>query len=639
MKKQLFLLLALVYSLIIVSGVSYALSHSPKSIDVTWIKGEEQPSDIYINFTGDPNKTIDVTLTKQGDNADFYSLSPTTFSLVNGSSEVVTVSFNIPSTVSEGTYSGKIYYGSDSEDYIPIYITVQESESSEGCKITTPFPEYVFSIKQNTEPYTDTYTFRISSECVGGVEIDTIKTSGTQLMSSGWQPIRITGGIPTGHKEPGESFDVTVEFDVSELQKGTYTSYLIVSGTYNDTSITSTIKFQITVVESGTPIQNFSSLSPPTFDDIPSTLVLNNTYSIVARYVNPNLEIHVEPNPYIYGISVEISDGTWKYTFKPVKTGDTIIKVWAEYQGAIIGTPFIKNVTISESQLESSQVLKFKFYPDLSELTDGSTLRVLLADNVTDNIITNFKLFLNGQELENNSFVVHSGETYHLVGTAPGYHSIETTITVNPKYVTLTIQPATPYEGDTINITTNPANATIYVNGTPITGNLYKVNSPGLYIIEAKYPGYEAAVYNLTVKKKIELINVPLNLKDTNNNGILELKRGQQYTFTISQEPEQYLKVIFTSYDGIPVSYAESETSTITFTPNDYGTYEIVADGKTIYKFEVPKRTLNLGNIWFWIILSLIIIGIAVIFMSKHSTPSSYPYVSSSESQDILVSP
>lgn len=629
MKK--IILIGLIFGLFLIPFVS-ALSVQPPAIERDYVLGDDQPESMIINFSNlVENTDVSVTLSEEGGTMDFIEVSPTSFTLINISTQIVTASFNIPPTTTPQLYSGKIKY---LDTYLPVYINVKPAQTVGQCRIISTFSEYAMSIKKGSPSFQNTYNFKISKYCTEGVDITDIYPSGQITMTdSGYGPIRVTGGIPKDFKEPDESFQVTLEFDSTELSMGTYVTYLILGGIAEDETITSIIKFTITVVGEATPVGDV--ITQPVFDPIPVELTLNNSYILVARSVNPNIQIRVEPNEFLKGEYTEMSDSTWRWHFSPLEIGNTVIRMWAEYLGGIIGEIQEQEVRITSVTPPAGGInLSFQFFPSLEELQDGSTLTVLVVDAKTKSVPTNFNLYLNGVELESNSFNVSVGKEYNLRGTVPGYLDVEKTfnITVQQKSITISFSPSSPKIGDNVSITTNPANASLFLDGSAI-GNSFVKNTEGNFTIKATLDGYVDTEKSVMIVTGLSLTYVPV-LEDTDQDGYAELKKDENYIIEWNQPTNSYIMFKEKGSDEY-ITLVESSTNKIEFSPEKPGTYIVNSNGID-YKYYELQGSDWFGwakRNWLWIGIMVAIIAVYFFFRSHSGKPKEQMVMNLGESE------
>jgi len=562
------------------------------AIDFQFTTGNSTPT-FARTFTNYDNETFSMALNVTGDGKDFIQLSISSVNFVGNSTSNLQVTFNIPSSTTPNLYSAKINYFNG---YIPVYINVKQPENPQDCRIIATPSEYEYSVRKGTLPYTQDFPFRISSKCKDGVEITDLKVSGGILLPSGFQPARLTGGLPKGFHDGGESSSYSLEFDVSELTVGTYTSFVTITGIGDDESLTTSIKFKVTVVGVATPVGDI--ITPPIFDPIPAELSLNNSYTITARNVNPNIKIHIDPNEYIYGENVDIAGDSWVFKFRPAKIGNTVLRVWAEYQGGQIGEPLTQEVRIISTRPSVGGVnLSFQFFPEIANLKPGDKLTVLLKDSKNGNIVTDAQIYVNGVVLTGNTIDgVASGTTYTLAGTSLGYNTLETTFSISSQGLSVSISPSSPQVGDSITFSTE-SNATIYWNDAVIT-NPYVANTAGTFSLRVSKDGFADYNTSVTVLETLSFLTaIPERIKIGEVVGI-DLNRAVPWSVIYATE---------NSTEVSPTLLFSDNTPRIQFVPQEKGFYQLQVNNAVIKSWTVGGFN--------WAILFYVLIGAVVLFI------------------------
>ncbi len=591
MKKLIFIPIFLLLLISIV--VAKDLTISPTIIDKTYEIGNVSLSSTSIDFTNsDVNDSFTLTFSTEGNVASFLSLSPSSLSFSGSESKTLIVNYNIPDTTNPGLYSGKIWYGTGSE-YIPVYIGVLQQQTSEECRIVLSPSSYSYTIKKGTPTYTQAYSFRIPTICSQGAEITDISVSGSVLSDAGWEPLRLTGAIPTGEISGGTSVPFDIEFSSQDLASGTYSPKVSISGIdlKTDKVISNILDFKIQVVGTATPIPDV--ITPPIFDPIPQDIALNETYNIVARNVDPNIEIIIEPNEFIYGEKVELSSDTWTYKFRGVKVGNTILRVYASLLGGVIGTPVEQEIRVIQGTLPTGSTnLTVDFFPSLENIQPSQEVRVLVKDKKNNNAITTYTLWLDGTQIEGNAFNPIQGSQLRV--SSPGYNDYIHTFTISKKTLVLGITPSSPIFGDNVTISVigdgvNIINESIVtLNGASI-GNSFTVDSYGVKAIRATHANYEPASMNLTIPEPISAITtIPLETDLALNEEInIELNRDTPWTVWFYEEGDETNKEVINS----------GTSNLVYFTPEDSGFYYVeTEDGQLPLAYWEIK-----GGIFKWI--------------------------------------
>lgn len=578
----------------------------PYSIDVTYYKGDEQPLSIILNLRGIDES---VSISKSDDISDLISLNDTSLYFPNvTTTESIKVDFNIPTDKAVGLYDGKINYGSN---YFPVYINIKKEET--GCKIIVPFEQYSYSIKRDTSPYQQDFSFKIASACLSGVTISQVKEDQVIRMESGFQPIRLSLGIPSGDMDSGTSTSYTLEFDVSELAKGTYTSSVIISGTdkSNDESITKVIKYYITVVgqKPGPYSGNVSTITTfPTCSPSATNLQVNETYQINCdNVIDPNIKVNFQPDlRYFEGVKLETNEDTNQVTwsFKPRKIGNGQIIVFYELGNAPIGPINEYNFKISYGPVSSGTNLTFDLYgpegkiDDCGNLRDDDKLVILPKDNL-GNVIAGYTIYKSGEELDGNSFIVESGKEYSLSITAPGFNSVEYVCSILNPEMSVTIVDYNGYDyeiNDEIDVS-GVDNATFYFNNNEVSLP-YTLTSAGDFSVKVSKKGYRDYEGVITVYEPFKVLTtVPSSLK---------LK--EQYILDFNRATPWYVSFKENNKTGIPTTtYASSNSERLEFTPDKKGIYSVYVRNTLLYVYD-NSSFFKLWMLW-------VVIGIVAVFL------------------------
>lgn len=604
-----------------------SLSTTTTSLATEYTIGGQQPASIPIIVKNNDNDTFSVFTSKNGNVALNFNLDAGTLLFQGNTSATVNILFNVSSP--EGVYSGNIVIDTLS---IPIFLVVKPNPSAptgsqNNCTITAGFPEFVTSIKKSIKPSTNDFNFNVDSSCVGGVIVNDIKSVGTILLDSGYEPIRLVGGIPKGFHSAGSSFTISIEYDVTDLETGTYTPAVLVTGQNGGKSVGAQMKFLVTVVGQASPVPQGTSISPPTFDSIPSPMSANQSYALTANNVNPNVKMKVEvtPSDIIYGETTETSGTSWIWKFHPVKTGTVKIKAYGEYNGGIIGIPLEREINIVASGVQTGTTLDFKFFPEISTLKSGDNLTILLLDHNTQSIIPNFDLYINGVKSLNIVFI-EGGKNYSIIGSAPSYLSKEYTFIISPKTVTLSLSSGEIKISETLFITTDPSDAVVTLDGVTLENKTYSTDKLGDYTLKASKTGYFDAIATFKVINPLIVVKEP-ELLNQDEDLYNELVSGQAFAMEFNKVASWV--VYKTGEDNKEELVQSGEGTTLSFTPSGKGTYRIEADGTTIrtYEIEGAKWLKWFDFAWYWWVI--VPVGIFVLLKirggKKRSKSFGYP--------------
>jgi len=584
----------------LISGVYADIIPDKNYVDVTYYIGGSQPQDVVITLSNDKNETVEFSVTKSGTASDFFTFEPTDFVIQNLSSDTLTIMFNIPNTTQPGLYKATINY-----EYgeIPVFITVQQQTTSE-CRLIPTITSYIQRIEQDASPYTEKFNIKVSSGCVGGVDITDVFLLDTTQTSEGQKPIRLSGSQSLGFKMPGETATFTVEIDVSGLPTGTYSPYAKIIADYNGNTISTTIDFEITVVGSASPITG--EIKPPTYE-IPSQVKAGEEFEIKAIDVDPNIDVYLFPEEFLTGVSVEETADRWIWKGYINETGDYTIRITSFYKGGMIGGVYKKDIkVVGVSYSGSSGYLKFDFFPKVEELGDGDTVNILCRDNKTNDIV-NCEIYLNGALIQNHSIVVNAGNEYCLSATSPGYSTLDYCFNITPKELKIIVTPEEPVVGDIITIetrdptTNNPVQSTIIFDGKVFEGSVL-VQTEGNHTIEANAQGYTPTKKVIVVKKGIYIMSAPKEIQ-LNVNQTIVLSGNATWKVAF-EDTETHATTII----------AEGNNDRVTFLPQNAGIYRIYVNEEQIRVYKIEG--LKIPQEWLMVIAG-VVFAIVIIFIVK----------------------
>jgi len=571
-------------------------------IEIHYTLGDPQPSPITINFFNTENESLTLTLTKSGDSAQFFNLSTNTLTFQTNESKPLDISFFIPQTTQPGYYTGSIEISpSDKVLYssIPVYISVSSQQVQ--CRLYPEITSYTTRIQQGAPPFTQRFNIRIGSGCVGGVELTGVYLMDVVQTAEGTKPIRKIGGESLGFKEPGDIAFFNLEFDVSDLNPGTYTPWARIIGIYNDQPIETEIHFIITVISG--PISPITNITEEPDWDIPSVISAGETFRIIVRHVNPNLQPYIFPNEALIGKGVEVSGDTWEFKFVANKTGKIKIKYCVMYRGAQFGRVMEKEITVTGGgTIQSSTEMKFDFFPLPEEWRPGMTVSILCRDKGNNNIVP-CDIYLNGVKLNGNTFTIeNAGDTIFLSAVNPNYKTLDFNYTIPLPKILLFYEPLNPEVGDTISVscqdeyTRKEINCTLFLDGREV-GKSFEATRAGNFTLKAYAENHESAEKVITITSFPSITYAPekLSLGDT---ALITLDKETEYTVTYRPDAT-----------SPPETLVRGTGANVTFVANKPGIYSLYLKDKKVKVYEVkPAFILNQKTI-------LTIIGIVGIIL------------------------
>jgi len=596
--KKIYLTLLSIF--LLCSFVCATLEVSPSSKTINANPGDSK--DVTFTFTADSNTTFMISK-GAGSIGSWVEFSKYDFSLQEGETAFTTMTINIPEDAQAGSYTITPSFG-DVTATITLNVEGEQQVSpSSSCNIDI-FPTILTNVKVKQG---DSKTRNIQLT-VPSCYSSPLTVQGVALQTDE-QPIQL-GELNLGTIQPGNSVQIPIEINAEGISTGQYSDtlqFLLYNSTGNKINVPS-VSISVLVSAGIQPITNFSFSELPTCSLDSIELNLNNTYKLTCTNTNPNIQINpVINDQMIKGIAVEETSSQYIYKFKPIKIGTTEIIARFLYKNAQIGTPFRQEIKISPSgnSAISGINMKFEFIPDLDSAGDGEEIIVHAVDNKTNSYIENAKIYLDGV-LINNSFIIQARRNYTLRATAPGYLDYVQNIYINPKPIKIELNPSSGWiEGEQIQITTTPPNASLFYDGVKLDGNIIENPTAGNHTIEAIYQGYQTTIMNISVSESVSIISNP------------EFKKGVEQVFVLSREADWQVLYAKNSEDMFQ-NYLNGTGDKIVFTPKKEGVYQIKINGNVKYTKELKGFSItSFFNHWYWYIVFGLIIVIIIYVVRK----------------------
>jgi hypothetical protein len=623
------LILFLILAVILAGSVKAEISVNPSTIYFDYTIGMDTSKEQIINLTNlDTGGTVRYSATdiRIVNYTNWLKLNETrgNLSRYNASSSVknstlllkLTMS-NISTSVTEGIYTAQFMYGSAHKD---ILIQIRRT-TAQGCRIDPIVTNYITTVKTGTNPFVKTFSVVISSECTGPVDIKTPQLIGVTETSEGAKPIKLSGALSLGLKDPGREAAFDIEFDVTGMQSGLYQPKIIIPGYYNGVKLQGIIDFSVYVSTSLTPTTD--ELKPPTYS-IPETIRVKDPFEIKITNLDPRLSPQIFFNEYLVGLSVDdrgTHDDEWIWKGYINKTGTFPISVTSTYRGGNIGPVYTRNVKVVENVNVGSGNLSIDMCTtqsgcglDGSKLQDGDIVNVMIRDSGTKNLVPGATLYVNGLKNDAQTFTIVAGNKYVLSASHSIYPTKDITIQVTQKIPLITIDcPNNPPElGDTCSIRLkDPKNAALLSNVTAtldevkLATSTLTLSSIGPHTLAASAPGFQAATFNFNVTDVAILLAPPD-----------KITRNKQFNVSLSKPANwyvQYSKVVSENQQQQIETVSEGSSNMVIFTPNKNGDYNIFANGKYLRKYSVTgfqisgKTMLIAGGIFVFIIILIMI--------------------------------
>ena len=607
MKKLIYILLVVLFTQ---TALALTVSIDPTSVTKQLSSGDSFQQSFDYTILNEANNSVTANIVINDIDSSWYSLNPGSISVPANSSVLGTIilTFDIPIGTPTAIYSGTMFVSSTS---IPISLDITRPGS---CKIyTLPIP--LSKTLETGSSATQTIDVYISKYCSSPISI---ATNQPQME----KPINFDQ--IAGLVEPGNKFTVTVNYNTLNVQKGTYSDKIIITGLDDDEEIYYLdIPISLTVTGMISPITNFSLSDLPTCSLSSSDFYINSSYTLTCSNVNPNIEVDPEfDTKYIIATTASEASDQYVMDFKLLNVGNTKMKVLFKHKNAAFGSWEQDIRIVAGSTPLPGTVMKFEFYPILENLGDNSTLNVLIVDNSTNNVIGSASLYINGvaHNWLEESIIVNSDKKYELRASAAGYAGIVKNFTIAPKTITLTVSPSIDvFLGDILNITTNPSDAIITYDDSVIT-NLYRVSTLGVHKIKATKEGYVSAEVEITVLERVTLLTELPEIPKINKEYIVGFNKNATWQLLYKENAEADIE---------EVKRGTGTEASVTFTKP--GIWILEVSGVRLYDTQIKKSRMS---IWIWIIIGAFIVIGVVIFLIRRRNASSGGFMGGSTFTD-----
>jgi len=602
MRKVIMPLLLFIF---LISLASATLDCSITSVSKTMEEGGLIPT--VDSFSCTNNYNYSVALNKIG---SFFTLSESTpFTIAAGDTKGgIGIFFE---DVLTGNYEGMIY----SEGLgIPVTLEVTPALDPTACRINPSIVEYNQDFQQGAKT-TETITFNPNENCHGDISVSGASIQGGVFVDDGGVSKRkpVSLGIVT----PNE---ININIDTEGLPPKSYENIKLTFNAYDEQH---TIKFNIRVSGSAGGGGEFDISNLPKCSLTNNIINLNETHSLVCTNLISDVEIIPKiDTDYIRGMDKEVESNQFVWLFQGKKFGNTIIKAEFYYLGVPVGDPFQQEIKIqSAGQTIAGTDLSFKFFPELSDYTGESALIIQLVDNKTKSLVQEPRIWVNAKELNSTTqsfeYLFESDTDYELRGMAPGYSDLLTTISISPKPITISISPSAGSTSTLFNITTDPINASLFIDEVKVDNPYYSTMNGGSHTLKAVMKGYQTKEINFTVSSWV-IISSGCSYENFKKNTVqvCVLSDESNYTVTYRKTPteqEEQLK------NGTGI--------TVEFTPERNGWYYITADGRQVFSKEISGSSFWTAKWWFmywwlWFVIPVLLIVIFIIIVRWSGSPN-----------------
>lgn len=588
-----------------------SLTTSPSAVSIEYTLGDPQPADKSITFTNADNSSFSIALTKNGTGIELYNISATTLGFNGSESKAITMKFGISSETSPDLYSSRIWYGGGDE-FIPVFITVKaKSTTTTGCKLLLPSELFSRSIKKGTQPFSQDFLLQVSTKCTEGIKVTDIRESGqVTVTEQGLQPIRLSGLIPKGSFEKGQTMTMNVEFDVSELQLGDYRSSIIITSTEGDEQLTQKMDFRIFVVGTASASNNNTFSALPSCSPSTSDLRMGQTYQFICNNViDSNIKLNIDGDAlnYLKGVSYDNPSNQIIWTFTPIKLGNTKLRTYFTFNGVPIGE--LKEYEIRIGQTSGGGLgtkLMFDFFPktlDINNLKGGDIFSLLIkavnpdAVNDSGTIIQDVVLYKDGVQIPERSFTANAGESFTLSASAIGFNSIEKTITVPLQAVSLSYSPFDIEIGRNVTFSTSPSDAAIFLDGVEIP-KIYIFKEVGDKSLVLKREGYKDNPISIVVTEPLRALSeIPENIK-IGEEVVIEYSKAVDWTVLVAESNETS-KIFLQGSDNL-----------VKFMPDRKAVYDVYVRNELVASYDLTGLTFS----WGWV--GGIVVGLVLLYLA-----------------------
>lgn len=558
MSNKLILFIFLLLSINLVNALSCSTNQIVRNIQSGTTLNPE-------TITCSNSNNFSINIFKSG---SFFTTNPSSITIPLNSSQEIIINFDL---LGIGYYSGYLY-SSDGLN-IPIYVNITEKVIDTGGIIVFPTAKVV-NVQQGAEKQQNIQVI-VPSTFPRIITIQSV-TQNPDL------DILSFGDLDLGQIHPGQTLNLPLKISAKNVQTGTYSTQISILATDSKGQIQlPSVSMQIVVSVGINPITN-GTFTKPSCSLSATTFNTNGTYTLTCTNTVENIEIAPEYNEYLEGIKADYSAGIYTYTFKAVKQGNSRFVTKFLYKNSPIFSSFESEFKVTPSGTSSvgGIFLKPEFYQkgikkELNDLMSENTV-ILAVDNMTDNLVSPFKLFVDGIEYNSTSIDLKSDKNYNIRITSSGYNDlIIGNLSIVQSQLSINIIPdKSEYSiGDVLNITSNVENVSVLVNNY-ITSNLYTINSDGNLTIEIKKENYRSANKTIYVRSNIFLSSCsPLKT---------DMEKGDTAICTLSENAKW--SVLFNNKN-----IASGESNKLEFKINDYGNYLILANERRIDSVNIVK--------------------------------------------------
>ena len=589
---------------------------------------------IPTNFTAGSNENVSLDFSVGGANASWVVLAADHKEVRDGEKFMLDALITIPTSAEQGVASFKInYHGTSkqgnstssingSETYLVVIQAGQSGGSASECAIVNYPDSYGRTVTQGVTKTKQVTTY-VSTKCNGPVTIQSVSLSGDIVTGpEGHEKPLEVAESNTGPVMPGQSVSTPIAINTKGLATGSYDAVLTVAARSSDGRLlaaTTHFTIDVTATQSAMPA-NMSAMAADIFVTFPSNLVVGSSYQVIVNHVPAGADIVVEPNDMLEGEEVSTTGDSWVWTFKPVKSGRTKIRLWLSFKGAPIGKVKEGDVRVgTATQAMSGVKIRIKYYPDKPLITPGKVVRILALDANTSAVIEDASIFIDGQKV-NGPVIFNDSLSHDIIVQANGYEPATDTIIPVLRKIHLLFTPEEPEAGEPVMISSGVANATITVDGDLYTEN--ESFTVGNHTVKAYASGFEDYSGVFHVKSALKVVHAPE-----------KLEKGVEETILLSR-PAHWQVIYQQTPQSLPSVLAEGGNTTIRFVPTGVGSYSMEAEGKQLWSMRLEKKLISKW-VWISIVIAAISVFLLYILLSGGAGGSSTPYTLGEVSKEV----
>lgn len=586
MKGPIFCIL---FTLLLFSTIGTALKVEPTMVQKQAIPGDK----LVLNFTIKGDSATEETTPPTWTGTDIYTWSkaivaPTDFSVTNMTTQSILAIITVPTSQESGDYFGWI--GNSL-----IWITIAGQPASQWETSDSFFFSPGVYGKKIVQGIYSKETFYLNNDFIDKVDSLLITVpSGTTKTTEGDKPIRLEDYQYNSFLEGGGKTPITVTFDTRDLPVGIYQPILQATGKRSGKRISTSLVFQLTVVEGVTsPISNELKV------EAPKDVRVGEEFAIKVTNKPADMEISFDKPYDLDSITVDRGTTTWEYTGKFRKQAKYLLHVNLNKYGVIMQTYDIEITAYLNTPREiGGSEIKLQFtptdcgYQPIPLTLVGTTCTVRATD--MSNYEIPATITVNGQNTD--TYVPKQDTQYTILAALSGYATKTYTIQTTPNTLVFEFNPKSPKVGDKLSLSTTDTQgkyvaSTIYANGAVYSGPI--LLQAGNYSLTATAPGFKQLNQEIVILPPYQILSMPTNPK-LGKPTVIQLNRVANWRVTDGNQ-----------------TIASGTGDLANFTLANIGTYEFyVADQKMTTLNPSAFFALsdfNMSNAW--------IIGLGAIFL------------------------